>query len=64
MENIRTKIRKARRDREISQRNLATKAGVSTATVQRAEYLGDISVKTLVKIAGALDIKLADFFLE
>jgi len=66
-ENIRTKfgrrVREKRQKRGLSQEKLASLAGVHRTyigMIERGEK--NITIGNIEKIAGALDIKLADFF--
>ena len=58
-------IKKYRQEMKLSQEELATKSGVSRATISGLES-GNITVtttETLIKIANALDKKVSDIFL-
>ena len=58
-------IKKYRQEMKLSQEELATKSGVSRATISGLES-GNITVTTteaLIKIANALDKKVSDIFL-
>lgn len=52
--------RQCRKVMHISQKDLATRSGVSYASIRRFENSGDISLSSLLKIANALDC-LGDF---
>lgn len=54
------RVRQRRKELKLSQKALALKAGVSYATLRRFESTGDISLVSLLNIAGALDC-LGDF---
>ena len=55
-----------RKRRKISQQRLAEKSGVSLGSVKRFESTGEISLKSLIKIAIALEIddELSELFAE
>jgi len=55
-----SRMRNRRQSMEITQKNLATRSGVSYASIRRFELLGEISLQSLMKIALALDC-LEDF---
>ncbi len=44
-----------RKKMHLSQKDLATKSGVSYASIKRFESIGEISFNSLLKIANALD---------
>lgn len=56
------KIRELRRERDLSMERLAARAGISHATVKRAERTGNATAKTLTKIAAALEVNVGDLF--
>lgn len=56
------KLKEARVQRGLTQRDLASKAEVAFATVQRAEYTGRITIESLEKLANALSMTPAYFF--
>lgn len=58
-DNIITEILKARIDQQMSQKELATKAGLSFSTINKLED-GDTypSIRTIDKIFKALDLKI------
>lgn len=53
---IALRVRAVRKRRKISQQRLSEKSGVSLGSVKRFEQSGEISLKSLIKIAIALDI--------
>jgi transcriptional regulator with XRE-family HTH domain len=55
-------LRRARRAAGLTQKELATKAGVGSGTIARIETraLDDLSLSTLVKLAAALDVAPCD----
>lgn len=57
-------IKKIRIDRDMTQEELASKAGVSRQTICTLENNEGMSAKvgTLVKLASALDVNVSDFF--
>ena len=48
----------------ITQKELASKAGVGLSTAASAEKGEEISLKNLIKLAEALEIELADLFIS
>lgn len=64
--NIALRIRDIRKRRRLSQQSLAEKSGVSLGSVKRFENTGEISLKSLIKIAIALEIddELSELFAE
>ena len=54
---IAQRLRKVRRRRKISQKELSVKSGVSLGSVKRFETTGDVSLLSLTKIAMALDLQ-------
>ena len=54
------RVRARRKERELSQKQLAIRSGVSYASVRRFETEGEISFSSLLRIAQALDC-LQDF---
>ncbi|MDO4340678.1 MAG: helix-turn-helix domain-containing protein [Eubacteriales bacterium] len=51
------RIRAIRKRRKISQKRLSEKSGVSLGSVKRFEQSGEISLRSLTKIAIALEIQ-------
>lgn len=63
--NVGKIIRKMRRDREMSQEQLAKLIGITQATVLKWEHdKGDITFKALVKIAQIFNVPVKSFFEE
>lgn len=54
--DIAGRIRKLRKRRKISQKELSERSGVSLGSVKRFEQSGEISLRSLTKIAMALRI--------
>lgn len=54
------RVKERRKELKLTQKTLALRSGVSYASVRRFEQTGDISLASLLKIAGALDC-LDDF---
>ncbi len=54
--DIALRIKDIRKRRKLSQQRLAEKSGVSLGSVKRFENTGEISLKSLIKIALALEI--------
>lgn len=54
---IAERIRQIRKRRKISQKRLSEKSGVSLGSVKRFEQSGEISLRSLTKIAIALEIE-------
>lgn len=50
------RVRKIRKRRSVSQEKLASMSGVSYGSIKRFEATGQISLKSLTKIAMALDM--------
>jgi transcriptional regulator with XRE-family HTH domain len=57
---IATKVKLLRKEKALSQLDLAKKSGVSIASLRRFEQTGQISFKSLLKILHVLD-RLSDF---
>jgi len=55
-----SRIKLRRKEAKISQSKLSTLSGVSFGSIRRFEETGEISLKSLIKIANALDY-LEDF---
>lgn len=64
--DIALRVKEIRKRRKISQQRLAEKSGVSLGSVKRFESTGEISLKSLIKIAIALEIddELSELFAE
>jgi len=65
-EMLATRIRTIRKGKNISQKRLSEKSGVSLGSVQRFEQSGEISLSSLIRIAIALDVnsELENLFKE
>lgn len=63
---IAERLRNIRRRRRISQQALSRKSGVSLGSLKRFEQTGEISLKSLTKLAIALEVddKLEQLFSE
>ena len=55
------RVKARRKERKISQKQLAARSGVSYASVRRFEAEGEISLSSLMRIAQTLDC-LEDFY--
>lgn len=55
-----TRFKKRRKELKLSQKQISVLSGVSYASVRRFENTGEISLKSLLKLAGAID-SLSDF---
>lgn len=53
--NIASNLRRLRKSRKISLQKLSELSGVSYASLRRFEEIGEISLKSLIKIAIVLD---------
>lgn len=62
--DIAQKIVRLRKRKKITQKQLATRSGVSLGSLKRFEQSGEISLQSLTKIAIALDVEneLEDLF--
>lgn len=62
--DIAQKIVRLRKRKKITQKQLAARSGVSLGSLKRFEQSGEISLKSLTKIAIALDVEneLEDLF--
>lgn len=62
--DIAQKIVRLRKRKEITQKQLAARSGVSLGSLKRFEQSGEISLQSLTKIAIALDVEneLEDLF--
>ena len=58
--NLIDRIKQRRKELNLSQKDLATKSGVSYGSIRRFEKSGEISLTSLLKIANALNA-LEDF---
>ena len=54
------RFKKLRKDKKLSQSELADKSGVSFGSIKRFEYTGQISLESLLKLAHLFD-RLDDF---
>ncbi len=54
---IADKIKRLRKRRKISQKDLSKRSGVSLGSIKRFEQSGEISLRSLSKIAIALDVE-------
>lgn len=54
------RLREIRKDKKISQSELAAKSGVSLGSIKRFEHTGEISLASLLKLAHLFD-RLDDF---
>lgn len=54
------RFKKLRKDKKLSQSELADKSGVSYGSIRRFEYTGQISLESLLKLAHLFD-RLDDF---
>lgn len=62
-EKLGKRIRRARKDKKISQEELADRVGLHYTTISRIERgLSNSPVETINKIAKALSIKISDLF--
>lgn len=55
--DIAQKIVRLRKRKKITQKQLATRSGVSLGSLKRFEQIGEISLQSLTKIAIALDVE-------
>jgi transcriptional regulator with XRE-family HTH domain len=64
IKNISKRLRERRRKMKLSQERLSVKSGVSLGSLKRFEATGEISLKSLTKIAIALGVEeeLTDIF--
>ena len=65
-EMLAARVRMIRKGKNISQKRMSEKSGVSLGSVQRFEQIGEISLSSLIRIAIALDIssELENLFKE
>jgi transcriptional regulator with XRE-family HTH domain len=62
-EKLGKRIRKARRDRKMTQEELAEKVGLHYTTISRIERgISNSPVQTVGKIAKTLKVKMSDLF--
>jgi transcriptional regulator with XRE-family HTH domain len=54
------RLRKIRKDKKISQSELASKSGISLGSIKRFEHTGEISLASLLRLAHLFD-RLEDF---
>ncbi|MFV5691706.1 helix-turn-helix domain-containing protein [Flavobacterium sp. LT1R49] len=54
------RLRKIRKDKKISQSELADKSGISLGSIKRFEHTGEISLASLLRLAHLFD-RLDDF---
>lgn len=61
---MRFKIKQLRKERRMSQEELAEKSGVSRATISGLETKGNpiTTTETLQKLASALNVEVSEFF--
>ena len=60
IENLVERFKARRKERKLSQKALAQSSGVSYASIKRFEQTGEISLRSLVKLANAIGC-LSDF---
>ena len=60
IDNLTERFKARRKERKLSQKSLAQASGVSYASVRRFERTGEISLRSLVKLANAIGC-LSDF---
>ena len=60
IENLVERFKARRKERKLSQKALAQASGVSYASIKRFEQTGEISLRSLVKLANAIGC-LSDF---
>ena len=59
-ESLIERVKKRRKELNLSQKELSVKSGVSYGSIKRFESVGEISLTSLIKIAHAID-SLEDF---
>ena len=64
MNPLSANLRKLRRDRGLSQKQLIAQTGITSVKPIETGRIQSPSYDTLVKLAQALDCKVADFYLE
>lgn len=63
LKRLGARIRVIRKEKKFSQRKLGLEALIEKSTIQRIERgLMNCTVKTLIKIANALDVEYSDLF--
>ncbi len=60
IDNLTERFKNRRKERKLSQKALAQSSGVSYASIRRFERTGEISLRSLVKLANAIGC-LSDF---
>lgn len=60
IDHLKERFRERRKERKLSQKALALRSGVSYASIRRFEQTGEISLRSLVKLANAIGC-LPDF---
>ena len=60
VDNLKERFKTRRKERKFSQKALAQSSGVAYASVRRFEQTGEISLRSLVKLANAIGC-LSDF---
>ena len=60
IDDLTERFKKRRKERKLSQKTLAQASGVSYASLRRFEQTGEISLRSLVKLANAIGC-LSDF---
>ena len=60
IENLKERFKARRKERKISQKVLSQSSGVSYASIRRFEQAGEISLRSLIKLANAIGC-LSDF---
>ncbi len=60
IDDLTERFKKRRKERKLSQKALAQSSGVSYASLRRFEQTGEISLRSLVKLANAIGC-LSDF---
>ncbi len=60
IENLTERFKSRRKERKLSQKALAQASGVSYASIRRFERTGEISLRSLIKLANAIGC-LSDF---
>ena len=61
-----TRLKQIRKEKKLTRDELASISGVDKGTIQKMEigYHNDIRVSTLIKLADALNVKVADLLEE
>ena len=60
IDNLKERFKARRKERKLSQKALAQSSGVSYASIRRFEQTGEISLRSLIKLANAIGC-LSDF---